>query len=126
MGGIIWTTSIFVIILLSPYFLYFSLYGFTLLKSLYNRNWKTAKNTLQDFAKLTPEQRMELEVKRVVKETLNENKPEEPKSSWLDSPSPKQAIEINAQQTRKEGERPAPTWDVATPEPTIPPLAKLP
>ena len=76
---------ILIAFLIFPYALYGWLFGLALAKKLYDKEFKEGKNILEEYSKLSSEQRMDFDLKR---------KKEQPyKTEWLDNPSPQQENE---------------------------------
>ena len=74
---------ILIAFLIFPYALYGWLFGLALAKKLYDKEFKEGKNILEEYSKLSSEQRMEFDLKRKVAK----------KTEWLDNPSPQQENE---------------------------------
>ena len=102
MGTIIIIIIIVLVLALLPYLIYGWLFGLTLIKRLIQSEWKEAKGLLGAYRRLTPEQRMDLEIKRV--KTEETEPPKSPNdSAWLGSPTPKEELIAKTEQGLKEG-----------------------
>ena len=97
---------IIVSILALPYLAYGWLYGLSLLKNLFENEWRKQKGLLRAYENLTPEQRMEGELKRIV---LDEGK-----GKWLEQPTPKEAEKFE-QEVIVKVEPEAPVVETLTP-----------
>lgn len=113
-------------IFLSPYLGFVWLYGFVLIKRLLQKELTRKKGLLSHYARLTPEQRMDLQVKG---EPTTQTVPEEQKVGWLGTPSPRAVQKAADERVLKEGlrrrEEPKGNWQEAKPE-APPPVSRLP
>lgn len=80
------------LLLTAPYLIFVWLFGLTLAKRLFDKEWKTAKGLLGTYEKLTPEERMGLEVKEISKKT-----------QWVTAPTAKEEERIKNETAFKEG-----------------------
>lgn len=87
------------ILLVLPFYFLVWLWGATLIKRLFDKEWKKAKGLLAGYEQLTPEQRMSLEIHRDEPTTPTQAQPKDDgKSQWLGSPTPQ--VEIRSQNER--------------------------
>ena len=72
-------------------------------KKLYTKEWKTHKGLLGEFERLTPDQRMDLEIHREPTTPTQQSPKADNGTQWLGSPTPQ--VEIREQNDRvfKEG-----------------------
>ena len=91
-------------LLVAPYLLYGWLFGLTLVKRLYDRDWKKAKGLLSGYERLTPEQRMNLEIHRDEPTTPTQQQPKDNNNTqWLGSPTPQAEIREQNKAVFEEG-----------------------
>lgn len=100
--------ELFIILIIGltlPYLLYGWLYGASLVKRLYEKEFKSERGLLQEYQKLSSEERMEFDLKR------KEEKPK--KSEWISPLSPTE-VNISHKAAVKEGileTSPAGKWE---------------
>ncbi len=91
-------------LLIAPYLMYGWLFGLTLIKRLYDKEWKETKGLIGAYEKLTPEQRMDLEIHRDQPTTPTQQQPKSDKTTqWLGSPTPQAELKSQNEQAFREG-----------------------
>jgi len=112
------------ILLLSPFLGFGWLYGATLIKRLLEKEWVKGKGLLSGYERLSPEERMNLETKRIV--GVVSERAKEDKTAWLNTPTPKEAdmraVEAGMRAGLHVEETPRGKWEeekVPTPPPPV-------
>ena len=88
-------------ILFAPYVLYWWLFGCTLVKLLIKKEWTKPKGLLSAYERLTPEDRMRLDLQRTKAE--QETEKHVSTSAWMGSPTPREEMVQKVEQPLKEG-----------------------
>lgn len=89
-------------LLLGPYLMYGWLYGLTLVKKLYDKEWKEKKGLLGAYERLTPEERMNLDLQRTRTQPPKEE-PAKQDTAWLGNPTPREENIERNEKVYKEG-----------------------
>lgn len=90
-------------ILLAPYLMLAWLYSLTKVKQLYDKEWKEHKGLLGEFERLSPEERMNLDLKRISTKPKEEIKENLDRPGWLGNPTPRQENLDRNETVYKEG-----------------------
>ncbi len=92
------------IIVAGPFLVFGFLYGVTMVKMLIEQNWKKPKGLLSAYERLTPDQRMDLELHRDEPTTPTQAQPKENnRTQWLGSPKPEVEIQSQSERVFQEG-----------------------
>lgn len=105
---------IIVSLLFVPYLMYGWLYGLTMFKRLWDREWKEAKGLIGAYEKLTPEQRMDLEIHRDPTTPTQQQPKSDKTTQWLGSPTPQAELKSQNERVFTEGvvhKAPATGWE---------------
>ena len=90
------------ILLVSPFYALLWVWGASLVKRVIDKDWNKPKGLVEDYAKLTPEQRMDLEIHRDTTPTQQPPKSDN-NSQWLGSPTPQAEVIAQNERVFQEG-----------------------